>query len=512
MKLTVASDQGAESQEKPIVLVADDSRVMRVALTRILKEQYTVVEAEHGEDAWAKLTAETGVQMVFSDLSMPQLDGFGLLGRIRGSDQARIREVPFIVITGNEDDQTVREKAMSGGATDFILKPFQSVEIKARAKAHVDHLRKLGAVSEQLEQNSVQDEATGLANRRHLARRAEEALAFAARQQLPVAVIQIQLDRYQAFRREHGDDDARQALVAVAGILRSHTRTEDTVAHFDDGLFVMLSVAADHIGAAQLAGRVAEAVSGLRLSGGESHLTVSVGIAVAAPGSSAGLDELLGRAERLLANAVRKGGNTVVADDYVQANPASATATAGVDEGVLAEMRERLRTTELERDAERTQSAAQAKELQQLRDALVTLRDDADAQRAQAQKAQAARARAEQEHQRAAEEVQRLTAELENLRFSASGAETVQTELQHTIDSLRAQLEEVSTELDAQRERLDGELANRHAIESELAKLKLQDVARREAEQKAAEQAASMAPPSGRWFARLRARLGRGAA
>ena len=509
MKLTVASDQGAESQEKPIVLVADDSRVMRVALTRILKEQYTVLEAEHGEDAWAKLTAEAGVQMVFSDLSMPQLDGFGLLGRIRGSEQARIREVPFIVITGNEDDQAVREKAMAGGATDFILKPFQSVEIKARAKAHVDHLRKLGAVSEQLEQNAVQDDVTGLANRRHFARRAEEALAFAGRQQLPVAVIQIQLDRYQSFRHEQGDDNARQALIAVAGILRSHTRTEDTVAHFDDGLFVMLSVAADQIGAAQLAGRVAEAVSGVRLSGGgESHLTVSVVIAMAAPGSTAGIVDLLGRAERLLANALRKGGNTVVADDYVQGKP-SAPATPSA--GAMVEMRERVRTAERELEAERTKSAAQAQELQQLRDALVSLRDDADAQRAAAQQEQAARVKAEQESQRSGQEVERLTAEVENLRFSARSAETVQAELQHSVDGLRAQLEEVSSELDAQRARLDSELANRHAVESELAKLKLQDVARREAAQKAVEQVAQR-PQSRGLVARLRAMLGRDAA
>lgn len=488
MKLTAASDQSSESLEKPIVLVADDSRVMRVALTRILKEQYTVLEAEHGEDAWAKLTAEPGVQMVFSDLSMPQLDGFGLLGRIRGSEQARIREVPFIVITGNEDDQKVRERAMAGGATDFILKPFQSVEIKARAKAHVDHLRKLGSVSEELEQKTVQDDVTGLANQRHFNQRAEEALAFASRQQLPVAVLQLQLDRYQAMRHERGEEYAGRALGAVVEVLRARTRTEDVLAHFGDGLFVLLSVAADQLGAAQLAGRIAEAVTSADAGGAK--LSVSVGIAVAAPESDADVGGLLERSERLLAHAVRKGGNTVAAEDYVQAQPSDTGASAASDKQ-REDLRQQLQTSQQELQQQRQQTEAQAGELAQVRQSLQDLRDELDAARAELQQARQAQSAAEQEAQRLGSEVERLSAESENLRFGAGNAEAEQAKLQHTIDSLRAQLEESSAELDEHRQRLDNELANRKAVESELARLKLQEVARQEAERKAAEHTAA---------------------
>lgn len=498
MKLTAASDQSGESQQKPVVLVADDSRVMRVALTRILKEEYTVLEAEHGEDAWAKLTAEPNVQMVFSDLSMPELDGFGLLGRIRGSDQARIREVPFIVITGNEDDQTVREKAMANGATDFILKPFQSVEIKARAKAHVDHLRKLGSVSEQLEQNTVQDELTGLANRRHFHQRADEALAFAQRQNLPMAVLQIQVDRYQALRQEKGETAATEALVSVGAILRARIRTEDTLAHFQDGLFAVLSVAADQVGAAQLAGRVAEAVGGVGASAGNG-LTVSVGIAVSTPGSETSVEDLLARGERLLAKAVRKGGNTVVAEDYVQAHSPERSPAAKGDAEAASKLRERLSAMEAELAAARDMVAGEQEQAQALRQELERANRDLEQHRAAAQTAQ-------HESQAFGQEVEQLRAEVENLRYGAGNAETVQAELQHSLDSLRAQLEEASTELDEHRARLESELANRHAVESELAKLKLQELARREAEQKAAEQPQPPAPGGG-WFARLRARL-----
>ena len=514
MKLTAASDHNPESQEKPIVLVADDSRVMRVALTRILKDQYSVLEAEHGEDAWAKLSAEPGVKIVFSDLSMPELDGFGLLSRIRSSDQPRIREVPFVVITGNEDDQAVCEKAMASGATDFILKPFQSVEIKARAKAHVDHLQQLGAVSQALENNTVHDDCTGLANRRHFNQRGQEALAFAARQQLPVAVVEIQLDRFQALRQGQGDERAHEALQAVAEILRSRTRTEDTVGHFGDGLFALASPAADQVGAAQLAGRIAEAVTGVRIGvGGDSQrLTASIGIAVAAPGSSDTVDDLLGRAERLLASAVRKGGNTITADDYVQAHSADGPGQkreAQAQEQELSALRAKLQAREQELAPLRAKLQEQEQEVAQTRQELHSLRAEADARRVEFDSDQAELAQAKTECERLNAELERVSAELERLRFDTNKAETVRGELQHTVDSLRAQLEESATELEAHQQRLESELSNRQAVESELAKLKLQAVAQREAEQKVAEQAAESARRKRGLGSRLRCLFGK---
>jgi len=277
-----ASHDAAQPQEKSIVLVADDSRVMRVALTRILKDEYTVLEAEHGEDAWSKLTAEDGVQMVFSDLSMPELDGFGLLERIRNSDLERIREIPFIVITGNEDDEGVRKKALSRGATDFILKPFQSAEIKARAKAHVDHLRKLRAASAALEEQSTEDSVTGLANHRFFLQRAGESLSFAARQGMEVGLLLIQLDRWQALVREHGTELAGELLRGVSEELRGHVRHEDVLAHFGEGRFALLSPAADRSGARQLAGRILEAIRTRKAAhqGAAVGATASIGIAV----------------------------------------------------------------------------------------------------------------------------------------------------------------------------------------------------------------------------------------
>ncbi len=124
-----------DTELKPTLLVVDDSRVMCVSLKKILKTDFEVIEAVDGEDAWDKLLASPEVQGIFSDLSMPHLDGYGLLERVRNSDEARIRDLPFIVITGKEGDLSDLLAEVQGkGANDLVGKPFKTDDIISRTK------------------------------------------------------------------------------------------------------------------------------------------------------------------------------------------------------------------------------------------------------------------------------------------------------------------------------------------------------------------------------------------
>ncbi|MFP4245365.1 MAG: response regulator [Ectothiorhodospira sp.] len=110
----------------PAVLVVDDSRVMRQALRKILGREYTVHEAVDGEAAWEVLQAEPGIRCVFTDLSMPRLDGYGLLQRIRESGEGHLERLPVVVVTGNEDAAATRVQAESRGADAVVMKPFHA--------------------------------------------------------------------------------------------------------------------------------------------------------------------------------------------------------------------------------------------------------------------------------------------------------------------------------------------------------------------------------------------------
>jgi len=114
---------------KTRVLIVDDSKVIRLALSKILKKDFDVVQAVDGEDGWHKLEEDASISAVFSDVSMPHLDGFGLLDRVRSSADNKIAEIPFIIITANDDDDDFQEKVVSSGGNDLITKPFKTQQI-----------------------------------------------------------------------------------------------------------------------------------------------------------------------------------------------------------------------------------------------------------------------------------------------------------------------------------------------------------------------------------------------
>ena len=110
-----------EPAAHPRVLIVDDSRMVRASITRLIRDAYEVREEGDGEAGWQTLLLDPTLQVVISDLSMPKLDGYGLLERIRASKISRIQSIPVIMISGDEDD-AARAKAKDLGATDFITK------------------------------------------------------------------------------------------------------------------------------------------------------------------------------------------------------------------------------------------------------------------------------------------------------------------------------------------------------------------------------------------------------
>ena len=97
------------------VLVVDDSKFVRTTFAAILKTSFAVREEADGEAAWRAVEGDPSLVMVFTDLDMPKLDGFGLLSRIRESSDRRIKELPVVVISGNEGPGRPESSVVKGG-------------------------------------------------------------------------------------------------------------------------------------------------------------------------------------------------------------------------------------------------------------------------------------------------------------------------------------------------------------------------------------------------------------
>ena len=119
------------------VLVVDDDVVSRMVLMHLIDGcgKFEIVEAEDGADAWQQLEDGLRPGIVFCDLRMPRLSGIELLQRVRG--QESLAEVPFVLVSSATDKETVQQATLAG-ATGYIVKPFQSEQVRAHLGAFLD--------------------------------------------------------------------------------------------------------------------------------------------------------------------------------------------------------------------------------------------------------------------------------------------------------------------------------------------------------------------------------------
>lgn len=116
---------------RPRALIADDSRIVRATLSKHLGDLFAFSEALDGEQAWETLLRDEGIDLLITDLTMPRLDGYGLLRRMRGSRSEHLRQMPVVVISGTDDDEE-RIQAKNAGATDLISKGMPTAELVSR--------------------------------------------------------------------------------------------------------------------------------------------------------------------------------------------------------------------------------------------------------------------------------------------------------------------------------------------------------------------------------------------
>lgn len=114
-----------------VVMVADDSDIIRQLATFVLKKSgYHVIEAVDGQDALDKLGDEH-VDMLISDLNMPNMDGIDLTKAIRSTPKKRF--MPVVMLTSESQKNKIQE-AKAAGATGCLIKPFEPDALLAVVK------------------------------------------------------------------------------------------------------------------------------------------------------------------------------------------------------------------------------------------------------------------------------------------------------------------------------------------------------------------------------------------
>ncbi|MGA2355143.1 MAG: diguanylate cyclase [Terriglobales bacterium] len=286
-------------------LVVDDSAVYRKLIGTL---------AESGSAAWRILEQPDSPKLALLDWVLPDLDGVELCRRIRNA-RASGPYIYVILLTSKEGRQNMLE-AMNAGADDYLVKPFDEMELKARllvGKRILDLQEELVSARESMRHAATHDSLTGLMNRGEILAMLARELERARREKTPVGVILGDIDHFKKVNDTLGHLFGDEALREVGRRLREQLRVYDGVGRYGGEEFLMVLPNCDLPNAIQRANELREIIASAAVECCDEQklITMSMGVAISATDRKNDLEALLNQADAGLYAAKENGRNRV---------------------------------------------------------------------------------------------------------------------------------------------------------------------------------------------------------
>ncbi len=301
------------------ILVIEDEEIVRSNIVEILESgEFEAIGAENGRRG-IELAFDNLPNLIICDVTMPELDGYGVLKLLR--QNSTTKTIPFIFLTARADKTDIRT-GMNLGADDYLTKPFRRTELLtavtarlAKHQAMTEHYHdQLEVAQKELIHSLYYDRLTNLPNQLLLRERFDESLAQKGSGQAP-SILVVAIDRFYRVVESLGYASGDWLIQNVAHRLISCVDFGDTVARLNTDQFAIIlasenqnSLALQHR-ASQLAKRIIERLSKpINLDQHKISLSASIGIALS-PKDGEDIDELMQHAEAALSYAKQMGGN-----------------------------------------------------------------------------------------------------------------------------------------------------------------------------------------------------------
>jgi two-component system, cell cycle response regulator len=289
--------------EKRNVLVVDNVRLIHELVRLHLADEPVEIHSAHDGKQALEMASELLPDLLLLDVEMPKPDGWEVC-RILKAD-ARTKEIPIIFLTA-EADSAKKIQGLELGAVDYITKPCDPAELKARVRSALRTKELIDLLSER----AMIDGLTGLHNRGYFDQRLACELANNKRHGTPLACVMADVDHFKQFNDRYGHAVGDDVLRQVARIFRDSARAEDIVCRYGGEEFVTLLPQTELEKAIPFAERVRSELESTTLPhrNGELKVTASFGVSDLA---TAGSDSLVEAADRAMYEAKKTGRNRV---------------------------------------------------------------------------------------------------------------------------------------------------------------------------------------------------------
>ncbi len=315
MQANTAIEPEVATAQKPgagSILLAEDSALYRHLIqTHLAEWGFNFVCAEDGGAAWRILTEPDAPRLALIGWVLPEIDGIELCRRLRSQEGSPYTYT--ILLTSKSRHQEMLE-AMDAGTDDFLAKPFDPLELKARlmvGKRIVNLQERLVSANDALQFAASHDFLTGINNRGQILTFLERELARARRDCTSVGVVLLDVDHFKRVNDELGHETGDFVLREIARRLSSTGREYDGIGRYGGEEFLLVIPGCDLETGFKKADRVRKLIEATPIPTPQGAITVtaSMGVAVAEPGTSSEL--LLRWADAALYQAKRNGRNRV---------------------------------------------------------------------------------------------------------------------------------------------------------------------------------------------------------
>jgi two-component system, cell cycle response regulator len=297
------------------ILIADDESVSRRMLQTFLRKWgYDVVVAEDGDAAWESLRVPDAPRMALLDWMMPGQNGVDICRALR-----RLRSEPYtyiLLLTAKGAKESVVE-GLESGADDYLTKPFNPQELKARMRVGsrlLDLEDSLVRAREAMRFKATHDTLTGVWNRGTILETLEREVWRSRREGLSLGVLIADLDHFKSVNDTYGHLAGDAVLREATKRMQASVRPYDAVGRYGGEEFLILLPGCDKSATCEKAERLREAIvqEPIETAAGILKVTISIGGVATADWPNDSADQILQMADSALYRAKEDGRNRTI--------------------------------------------------------------------------------------------------------------------------------------------------------------------------------------------------------